>query len=156
MFFCPDRPEFKNKSYEFINKDDTITVYNRQRAKYLRLFLQRACHSQHQQQLQQARLMMIPPEQTDTDMMESETVLLNNNNNKRSLTNLKHPNKYTSTYTNNDMNFKSSNHRISSLTFTNKSCLKSSSQKVFYNCFEANSSSGNVNNRITTTTDISK
>nr|CAH8832474.1 unnamed protein product [Trichobilharzia regenti] len=154
-FESRDRPEFKNKSYEFINKDDTITVYNRQRAKYLRLFLQRACHSQHQQQLQQARLMMIPPEQTDTDMMESETVLLNNNNNKRSLTNLKHPNKYTSTYTNNDMNFKSSNHRISSLTFTNKSCLKSSSQKVFYNCFEANSSSGNVNNRITTTTDIS-
>ncbi|CAH8834356.1 unnamed protein product [Trichobilharzia szidati] len=154
-FESRDRPEFKNKSYEFINKDDTITVYNRQRAKYLRLFLQRACHSQHQQQqhqqLQQARL-MLPPEQTDTDMMESETVLLNN---KRSLTNNKHSNKYTSTYTNGDLNFKSSNHRISSLTFTNKSCLKSSSQKVFYNCFEANSSSGNVNNRVTTTTDIS-
>ncbi|CAH8462219.1 unnamed protein product [Heterobilharzia americana] len=116
--------EVKNKSYEFINKDDTITVYNRQRAKYLRLFYN-----------------------TDAELLDSETAMLNN---KRPLANSKHSSKYLSSFTNVDMNFKPSIHRISGSTVTNKSCLKSTSQRVFYNCCDDDSSFGNTSNRITT------
>ncbi|CAH8471028.1 unnamed protein product [Schistosoma haematobium] len=137
--------EFKNKSYECINKDDTITVFNRQRAKYLRLFLQRAFHLQHPR-------VVINSNHTDTDMLEPDCVVLNS---KWSNENPKYSGKYVHSSKNPDINFKPSNQRISSLNPTNKSCLKST-PKIFYNWSEANSLSGNINDRsqTTPTTDV--
>ncbi|CAH8470615.1 unnamed protein product [Schistosoma rodhaini] len=140
------RSEFKNKSYECINKDDTITVFNRQRAKYLRLFLQRAFHLQHPR-------VVINSNQTDTDMLESDSVVLDS---KWSNENSKYSGTYIPSSNNPDTNFKPSNQRVSSLNSTNKSCLKSTSPKVFYNWTETKSLSGNTNDRsqTTPTTDI--
>ncbi|CAH8462263.1 unnamed protein product [Schistosoma rodhaini] len=140
------RSEFKNKSYECINKDDTITVFNRQRAKYLRLFLQRAFHLQHPR-------VVINSNQTDTDMLESDSVVLDS---KWSNENSKYSGNYIPSSNNPDINFKPSNQRVSSLNSTNKSCLKSTSPKVFYNWTETKSLSGNTNDRsqTTPTTDI--
>ncbi|XP_018644716.1 putative homeodomain transcription factor (phtf) [Schistosoma mansoni] len=140
------RSEFKNKSYECINKDDTITVFNRQRAKYLRLFLQRAFHLQHPR-------VVINSNQTDTDMLESDSVVLDS---KWSNENSKYSGNYIPSSNNPDINFKPSNQRVSSLNSTNKSCLKSTSPKVFYNWSEAKSLSGNTNDhsQTTPTTDI--
>ncbi|CAI2724350.1 unnamed protein product [Schistosoma spindalis] len=138
--------EFKNKSYECINKDDTITVFNRQRAKYLRLFLQRAFHLQHPR-------VVINSNHTDTDVLEPDSVVLNS---KWSNENSKYLGKYVLPSKNPDINFKPSNQRISSLNSINKSCLKSTPTKIFYNWTEANSLSGNINDRsqTTPTTDV--
>ncbi|KAH8851752.1 homeodomain transcription factor 2 [Schistosoma japonicum] len=141
--------EFKNKSYDCINKyDDTITVFNKQRAKYLRLFLQRASN------LQQPRT-FTNPSHTDTDIIESESVILNN---KRLNGNLKNSGKYIPLPADVDINFKSFNQRSSSSNFANIGCLKSTAKKAFYNWSEANSLFGNINNwsttTATTTTDI--
>ncbi|CAH8441128.1 unnamed protein product [Schistosoma turkestanicum] len=137
-----DCPEFKNKSYEYINKDNTITMFNRQRAKYLRLFLQRASHLQHPR-------VVINPTQTDTDMLESDSAAILDN--KLSNVNLKYSNKYISTSKNPDINFKPCNQRLSLLNSTNKSCLKSTSPKVFYDWSEANCMPGSISDRSPTT-----